>query len=85
MAQLSAAEIRAARAIIGWSQNDLAEGTHLGVRTIKRAEGGERLTDAADFAIRTAFDKVGVVFVTRADDLVGKEVVAGVALLVKRV
>ena len=85
MGQLSAAEIRAARAIIGWSQNDLAEATRLGVRTIKRAEGGERLTDAADFSIRTAFDKAGVVFVNRGDDLVGKEVVAGVALLARRV
>lgn len=81
MGQLSAAEIRAARAIIGWSQNDLAEATHLGLRTIKRAEGDERLTDAADFAIRSAFEKAGVIFVTGVDDLEGRDVVACVALL----
>jgi transcriptional regulator with XRE-family HTH domain len=84
MGQLSAAQIRAARAIIGWSQNDLAEATRLGVRTIKRAEGGERLTDAADFSIRTAFEKAGVIFVAGASDLAGKEIVVGVALVNKR-
>jgi len=81
MEQLSAAEIRAARALIGWSQVDLAEATRLGPRTIKRAEGDERLTAAADFAIRTAFEKAGVVFLTGADDLAGKDIVAGVVLV----
>ena len=83
MEQLSAEEIRCARALIGWTQSDLAGATRLGVRTIKRAEGGDRLTAAAAYGIRLAFESAGIVFVGSVDDLAGKDVIAGVVLVRK--
>jgi len=83
MEHLSSALIRAARAMIGWSQADLARESNLGVRTVKRAEDQDwsRRADATDLAIRAAFAKAGVVFVSGAGDLQGRDVVAGVVLV----
>jgi transcriptional regulator with XRE-family HTH domain len=57
-------QLRAARALIGWSQAQVAEAAALSVPTIKRAEGQAALSASADAiaAIRAALEAAGVVF-----------------------
>lgn len=62
---LTAAQIRAARALLDWSQKQLAETSKLSVPTIKRMEsamGPERSTAANVEAVRRALEAAGVVF-----------------------
>ena len=62
-AVLSSAQIRAARALLRWSAEDLARELALGVNTIRRAEVAEEgisLTAANNLAIRRAFENAGV-------------------------
>jgi transcriptional regulator with XRE-family HTH domain len=64
--QLTSAQIRAARALIRWSADDLARETTLSVTTIRRAELRENetsLTSANDRAIRQALEAAGVDFI----------------------
>jgi len=64
--QLTSAQIRAARALIRWSADDLARETTLSVTTIRRAELRESetsLTSANDRAIRQALESAGVEFI----------------------
>jgi transcriptional regulator with XRE-family HTH domain len=63
---LSSPQIRAARAFIRWSAEDLAKETALSVTTIRRAELAESetsLTSANDRAIRQALEAAGVEFI----------------------
>jgi transcriptional regulator with XRE-family HTH domain len=63
---LSSAQIRAARALVRWSAQDLARASALGVNTIRRAElAKERvsLTRANELAIRRALEGAGVLFI----------------------
>jgi hypothetical protein len=63
---LSSAQIRAGRALLRWSADDLAREASLGVNTIRRAEVAEEeisLTAANDLAIRRAFEAAGVEFI----------------------
>jgi transcriptional regulator with XRE-family HTH domain len=63
---LSSAQIRAARALIRWSAEDLANETTLSVTTIRRAELAESetsLTSANDRAIRQTLEAAGVEFI----------------------
>lgn len=62
---LTSAQVRAARALLDWSQRDLAAKSKLSVPTIKRMEGAmgpERSTEANVDAVRRAFEGAGVVF-----------------------
>lgn len=58
-------QIRAARALVGWSQTDVATAAGLSVPTIKRAEadGGIRVSEDAMLAIANALKKAGVEFI----------------------
>jgi hypothetical protein len=63
---LSSSQIRAARALIRWSANDLARASSLGLNTIKRAELAEdktSLTVANDLAVRRVLEAAGVEFI----------------------
>ena len=63
---LTAAQIRAARALLRWRAEDLAERSALGLATIRRAEGAEGktpLTVANDRAVRRTLEEAGVVFI----------------------
>ena len=63
---LTSAQIRAARALIRWSAEDLAKETTLSVTTIRRAElkdSETRLTSSNDRAIRHALESAGVEFI----------------------
>ena len=63
---LSSFQIRAARALLRWSAEDLARESALGLNTIKRAELAEdktSLTVANDLAVRRALEAAGVEFI----------------------
>jgi hypothetical protein len=63
---LTSAQIRAARALIRWSAEQLAKETALGVTTVRRAEltaSETALTSANDRAIRRALEAAGVEFI----------------------
>jgi transcriptional regulator with XRE-family HTH domain len=61
----SPSQIRAARALIGWSQTDVATAAGLSVPTVKRAEAddGIRVSEDAMLAIANALRKAGVEFI----------------------
>jgi transcriptional regulator with XRE-family HTH domain len=64
---LSAAQIRAARGLLDWTQEDLAEKSKLSAQTIKRMEGAlgpGRSTDANVEAVRRALEAAGIVFLS---------------------
>ncbi|SIO46502.1 hypothetical protein SAMN05443247_05739 [Bradyrhizobium erythrophlei] len=63
---ITGAQIRAARALIGWSAEDLARESMLGVATIRRAEvvaGTVQMTAANLQSVLVTFQKAGVDFV----------------------
>ena len=63
---LSSSQIRAARALLRWSAEDLARESALGLNTIKRAELAENktsLTVANDLAVRRALEAAGIEFI----------------------
>ena len=63
---LTSAQIRAARALIRWSAEDLARSSAVGLTTIRRAEltiEETSLTAANDQAIRRALEGAGVEFI----------------------
>jgi transcriptional regulator with XRE-family HTH domain len=63
---LTSAQIRAARALVRWSAEDLAQQSMLSVATIRRAElakGETAMTAANDLAVRRALEAAGVVFI----------------------
>ena len=63
---LAPAQIRAARALIGWSSEDLARASTVGVATIRRAELAKAqtvMTAPNDIAIRRALEGQGVEFI----------------------
>jgi ribosome-binding protein aMBF1 (putative translation factor) len=77
---LIAPQIRAARALLDWSQRQLAEKSKLSVPTIKRMEGAmgpERSTEANVEAVRRALESAGIVFL---DTKQNKDGGAGVRL-----
>ena len=63
---LTSAQIRAARALIRWSAEDLANHCAVSVTTIRRAElmaSATALTRVNDAVIRQALEKAGVEFI----------------------
>jgi len=63
---LSSAQIRAARALIRWSAEDLARESLLSVATIRRAELAEidtSMTAVNDSAVRRTLEAAGVEFI----------------------
>ena len=63
---LTSAQIRAARALIRWSAQELANKTEVGVTTIRRAEltaSETKLTRVNDHAVRRTLEAAGVEFI----------------------
>ena len=63
---LTSAQIRAARALLRWSAEDLARESTLGVTTIRRAElaeGETSMTTANDLVVRRTLEAAGVEFI----------------------
>jgi hypothetical protein len=64
-APLLSAQIRAARALLRWSAEDLSRESSVSLRTIQRAElanGQTSLTSANNLAVRRALESAGVEF-----------------------
>jgi transcriptional regulator with XRE-family HTH domain len=65
MQMITGAQIRAARALLRWTADQLAGAAKLGVATIRRAElidGEPSMTEANNEAIRRALESAGVEF-----------------------
>jgi hypothetical protein len=63
---LTSGEIRAARALIRWTAEDLSRQSAVSLRTIRRAELAEdetSMTAANDLAIRHALEAAGIEFI----------------------
>jgi transcriptional regulator with XRE-family HTH domain len=63
---LTSPQIRAARALIRWTAEDLSRRSAVSLRTIRRAELAEQdtsITAANDLAIRRALEAAGVEFI----------------------
>jgi ribosome-binding protein aMBF1 (putative translation factor) len=63
---LTPAQIRAARALIQWSAEELARQSALGLATIRRAELADyktSMTAANDLAVRRVLENAGVEFI----------------------
>lgn len=61
---LTPAQSRAARGLIEWSQEQLAQASHLGLSTIRDFEKGRRVPTHNNLeAIRRALEVAGVVFI----------------------
>jgi transcriptional regulator with XRE-family HTH domain len=58
-------QLRAARALLGWSQTQLADRAGLSLPTVKRveAESGPRVSDAARYALQRALESGGIEFI----------------------
>jgi predicted transcriptional regulator len=68
-AMLTAAQIRAARAMLAWKQSELARASGVAEVTIKKIEAGttdDPRSKTLD-AIQRAFEKAGVVFLEPGD------------------
>jgi len=74
MAVITAQQIKAARGLLDWGQEELATAAGLGVKTVRNLEGGGRSPQSLD-AVRRAIEQAGVAFigeigVKRRDDQV---------------
>jgi hypothetical protein len=66
MKPLTSSQIRAGRALLRWSADDLARASALGVNTIRRAELAQNetsMTAVNDMAVRRALESAGVEFI----------------------
>lgn len=69
---LTPAQSRAARALINWSQPQLAEASGTGVSTIRDFETSKRTPIANNIAaIRTALEAAGVIFQAEGEAIDG--------------
>lgn len=74
---MTPAQSRAARGLIEWSQEQLAEAAHLGLSTIRDFEKGRRVPTHNNLtAIKRALEDAGVQFLEHGGEAAG----AGVAL-----
>ena len=63
---MTSAQLRAGRALIRWSAEDLARASAVGLTTIRRAELTDMatsMTSANDLAVRRALEGAGVEFI----------------------
>ena len=70
---ISNLQIRAARALLGWSQNKLADEAGLSVITVKRLEASDEQFQArfdTVMKVKDAVERAGVVFQVMPDGLV---------------
>ena len=66
-----AAQLRAARGLVGWTQSELASISGVGISTVRRMESSEgRLRGTAEnvWKIQNALEQAGVVFTDQKDE-----------------
>lgn len=56
-------QCRAARALLGWSTNDLAKAANLGLATVRRFETGNAVQAGSIETMKGALEAAGVTFV----------------------
>jgi transcriptional regulator with XRE-family HTH domain len=63
--QITIEQLRGARALLGWSQSELAGRAGMSLPTIKRVEGGRgpRVSEEARLRLRSALELGGVEFI----------------------
>ena len=77
--ELSAAQVRAARGLLGWSQERLAQAAGVGIQTVIGLEsGGRRPRQRTADAIRSALEQAGVEFIAQDGDGPGVRLRGGV-------
>ena len=67
---ITVAQLRAARALLGWSQAELAKSSGVAIATIKRMEGARGLPKTAVenvWKVQQALQAAGVVFIDQND------------------
>lgn len=63
VSSITPAQLRAARALLGWSQREMADACSVGINTVGRMESGEKMPGKRTLAvIAQAFEDAGVVF-----------------------
>jgi len=62
---LNPAQIRAARGLLDWRQEDLANASGVGTATIRRIERSKKVTGYASTLVRVqeAFEQAGILFI----------------------
>ena len=73
-ALITTPQIRAARALLRWSANDLSEKSGVGISTIKRLEvmnGVPAINISTMVAIQKALENAGIEFIGSPDDRPG--------------
>jgi transcriptional regulator with XRE-family HTH domain len=64
-------QCRAARALLGWSAQELADEAKVGVATVRRYEGGIGIAAASIAAMVRTFEDAGIVFVADGEASAG--------------
>ena len=83
MAIMTGIQSRAARVLLGWSQEDLAERARINVSSVKRLEAGSSaVTRVVESAVAAVFSGAGVTFLSEGERLGGREVHTGVVVCV---
>ena len=73
-AMLRSSQIRAARALLGWRQQDLASATKIGLATIARIEQGKGMVQgnfSTIMKIQQALEKKGISFINESEGAIG--------------
>ncbi len=68
---ITSEQIRAARALLRWSAQDLADKSQIGVRTVQRFESESGIPASRTrnlIAIRKIFEEAGVVFIDQNEE-----------------
>jgi len=72
---ISAAQCRGARAMLGWSREELADASSVHLRTIVDFEREARSPRAATFeALEAAFNRAGISFFTESGNVEGIQI-----------
>jgi transcriptional regulator with XRE-family HTH domain len=77
---VSRPQVRAARALLKWTQENLAEHATVGVATVRRYEMGRNIPEALVQQIVDALLEAGVIFIVNPRKLGSMTVHTGVAL-----
>lgn len=75
---LESAQIRAARALLGWRREDLAKAAKVGLATIARLEQAEGVAQgnvSTILRLQTALEKRGIRFLNRDNGAIGVELI----------
>ncbi|MBX9651126.1 MAG: helix-turn-helix domain-containing protein [Xanthobacteraceae bacterium] len=73
-------QIRAARALLGWTQQKLAEEAGVGVMTVKRLETGAELRLSQRRAVGAALVAAGIIFIADGTEIGAVATRDGVAI-----